>query len=300
MTPTFLSILVLQAYPTFQGGNPDAARRSIYRWMKHAQLAVRRITHKASTDEAAMGEQVLEAAESFRGRRALEDIPLSMCINMDETALDLRESFRSTIARRGERSVAVRAPKGCPKRVTVLLAVGFGGEFLRPLVVFEAKRGGAVEREMAPLDGVCLHTVQAKGWCDQDVMDKWVAEVLNPHGEAQRGAGTSAALLMMDNYSVHTTGNTYAGLDRGGVHAFMLPPNTTSMSQPLDVGLNKPFKDRVATKLLEYLLVPGNEELPVSRRLLSSWIGEVWSEMEGTIDVERTLCRIGYVDRPEQ
>jgi hypothetical protein len=141
VTPTLLSILVLQVYPTFQNGDPVATRRSIYRWMDYAKLSVRRVTHHAATDEAAMGEQLLEVVESFRDRRAIEDIPLPLCFNMDETAVDLRESFRTTIAHRGERAVAVRAPKGCPKRVTVLLAVGFGGAFLRPLVVFAAKRG---------------------------------------------------------------------------------------------------------------------------------------------------------------
>lgn len=48
---------------------------------------------------------------------------------------------------------------------------------------------------------------------------------------------------MMDNYTAHLTGPVRDALHANGVLLLPLPPNTTSLVQILDVGVNKPFKD---------------------------------------------------------
>jgi hypothetical protein len=50
-------------------------------------------------------------------------------------------------------------------------------------------------------------------------------------------------LLMMGYFSVHCTAETHGRLATTGTIIEMLPPNYTSKLQPLDVGVNKPFKD---------------------------------------------------------
>jgi hypothetical protein len=298
MSPTLFAILIIQAFPDFKEGKLIAVRSFVYEWMEKQELVKRRISHSAATDEAHMGEDILEAVLRFRDRRQVEgvEIPLALCYNMDETAVDLSETFKTTIARRGQRHVAIRLPKRVPKRVTVLLTVGFHGAFLKPLIVFQAMPGQRVEREVLALDGCCLHAVQINGWCDRRVMVKWASEVLGPHVTACRGESNSAALLMMDNFKAHKMGPVARELAKFGTHPHFLPANTTSKTQPLDVGLNKAFKEGLSVKLMSFLAIPGNEEIALGREQLSAWIGEVWGEMEGRLDLSRTLHHIGYID----
>ena len=132
-------------------------------------------------------------------------------------------------------------------------------------------------------------------------MDKWVEEVLRPFfarkriGELQFVPG----LLLVDNFSVHRTSSTVGAVSDCGIRILPLPANTTHVTQPLDVGLNKPFKDRIRDK---YALWMGNEDrLPVDqreivdRRSLAAWIVEVWNDMQGSIDLKKTLVHIGYI-----
>jgi hypothetical protein len=214
--------------------------------------------------------------------------------------MDLREASTTTIDERGASHVSVRAVKSAPKRVTLLLAVAFDGTYLPPMIVFTGKPGGAVERELAAMDGPNLHAVQDKGWTDQVIMNRWISEVLGPFLASRRLGYTGPAIDILDNFSVHASGKTRAALQEVLAQPMMLPPNTTSHTQPLDVGLNKPFKDGMAALLDDFLAVPGNEDVAVSREMLSAWVGEVWRDMEARLDLDETLGYIGYIPRANE
>jgi hypothetical protein len=105
-------------------------------------------------------------------------------------------------------------------------------------------------------------------------------------------------LIMLDNCSVHCTEKTSTALAELGVKMIMLPPNTTSTTQPLDVGYNKPFKNGIRDLYNLHLVEHGLEDgslAKISRELLSEWILKVWKDGEGRISVANTLKRIEYI-----
>ena len=55
----------------------------------------------------------------------------------------------------------------------------------------------------------------------------------------------ASTVLIMDNFSAHMTTNVNNNLKKAGCHPSLLPPNTTPILQPLDVLINRAFKNRV-------------------------------------------------------
>jgi hypothetical protein len=84
---------------------------------------------------------------------------------------------------------------------------------------------------------------QAKAWSDTVTFNKWFSEVFLPH---VRSMTSKPVLLIMDNCSSHT------GLvdNRDQVKIIELPPNCTSVHQPMDQGIIASFKVRYRTRLL--------------------------------------------------
>jgi len=76
-------------------------------------------------------------------------------------------------------------------------------------------------------------------------MLKWIEKVLAPH--LQQKPPETEAVLILDKYKVHMSESTTAALAALGVTAHIIPGGCTSLVlvQPVDVGINKPFKDRL-------------------------------------------------------
>jgi hypothetical protein len=112
-------------------------------------------------------------------------------------------------------------------------------------------KGGLIERRMKQsnngYDDKVAVTVQENNYCDEDIMLIWVQECLKPFLVSQ---GKSLSLFMMDNFSAHLPKSVRQAISECGALQVMLPPNMTSRVQILDVGINKPFKNRVGGKLI--------------------------------------------------
>ena len=56
------------------------------------------------------------------------------------------------------------------------------------------------------------------------------------------------ALLLVDNFAAHSSGDVIQPLEDNGVLVEFLPSNTTDRLQPLDLSINKPTKDFLREK----------------------------------------------------
>jgi hypothetical protein len=75
-----------------------------------------------------------------------------------------------------------------------------------------------------------------------------------------------------------------------GVEVMHIPGGCTSLCQPVDVGFNKPFKDRIRRQWVSWMIaegvIHGTTSSP-TRRDVTGWVDRAVAEMRS----EGTICR---------
>ena len=79
------------------------------------------------------------------------------------------------------------------------------------------------------------------------------------------GLGRRRSLLVCDAFEAHVTERVKTALTRENTNLAVIPGGLTSILQPLDVSLNKPFKDGVRKRWMEWM-AEGIHEFTASGR----------------------------------
>ena len=111
------------------------------------------------------------------------------------------------------------------------------------MVIFKGKR--ALKKLRIP-SGIVVR-VQPKGWNDAELTKVWIQHVLHQYTK------TKHALLVWDTFSGHMTEDVSEELRRKNITVAVIPGGCTSKIQPLDVCINKPFKNSCRSKWVHYL-----------------------------------------------
>ena len=80
---------------------------------------------------------------------------------------------------------------------------------------------------------------------DEDLMKEYLEHIWQPYVEetAERlGLPDHNALLTLDSFKAHTTDNITKMMKEQDTTHYIIPGGCTSKLQPLDVSINKPFK----------------------------------------------------------
>jgi hypothetical protein len=240
-----------------------------------------------------VAETIPVLATSFYGRRDKDYI-----INMDQTPVYFTMGSKSTLEFVGARSVPlIGTPNvGSTSRATVFLTVTASGKFLRNLIVFKGTENGRVSREFTDYDPRALYQAQLKAWCDKRVMVYWVKNVLQPYIEAAPEG--VRPVLLLDRYSCHMMDEILEMIGGMCVEIIHIPGGCTSLAQPLDVGVNKPFKDRLRAKWQRFVTFMQEEKddvnyIPkVPRKMMARWI------VKATTKISETIVRNAWLHAP--
>ena len=102
----------------------------------------------------------------------------------------------------------------------------------------------------------------------------WVDYVLKPY-VATAPVGI-IPILFLDSFKVHLLGSVADAIQGLGVELEIIPPGCTGLVQPIDVGINKPFKANMRKIYTEWLLEQdADAAIPSASRLnVSAWILE--------------------------
>lgn len=160
--------------------------------------------------------------------------------NADETALYYKQLPERTL---NVKTTSVSGGKRSKERVTLLLCGSMAGEKLTPLVIGKYKnprclRG--IDNKSLP----CGYNNSKNAWMTRTLFENWLSDV-NRRMASQR----RSILLFLDNASCHRT-----MLPLSNVNVVFLPPNCSSVLQPMDQGVIWSFKCIFRKHLLEYVL----------------------------------------------
>lgn len=154
-----------------------------------------------------------------------------------------------TIDVRGKKTIKVRTTGSEKRHITVVLACMASGEFLPPMVIFKGKTECPVQNLKYP-EGFVIAT-QPKAWMDEDLMIRWIKEIWVPY---IIGKGGRESILCLDSFRAHLKDRVIAEYRQHRIHKAVIPGGCTSIIQPLDVSLSKPFKAILRAQWQQYIL----------------------------------------------
>jgi hypothetical protein len=142
------------------------------------------------------------------------------------------------------------------------VAVTANGEFLKPMIVFKGKPGGRIEREFSDYPDGSTYAVQEKAWMSEPLCLRWVEEVVKPWAESAPDG--IVPYLLLDSYKCHLMKSVVDAIQDLGIEVEHVPGGCTGLAQPVDVGINKPLKNRIRC-LWENFMIDGGLAQAVSK-----------------------------------
>ena len=227
------------------------------------------------------------------GRFKLENIA-----NVDQTPMPFEIGTDTTYNNAGDRTVWVKSlGSGLDKRqATVQLTVHADGiPHTPPMIVFRGKGLRITSKEQEQWDKRVVVKFQENAWVDETVGLQWVQFIWRQRTFEPR-------LLILDVHKAQKTPAFLRALGLRHTTPAFIPPGCTGLVQPLDVALNKPFKDLVDIQYQEHFeanldaSVMGKISASERRILMTKWIGSAWkafcSNYQETIKASFVKCGI--------
>ena len=246
-----------------------------YRFLARNRFSIRRITRNVTLSEDEIVNRRISFLTEIEHRYA--QIPETIFVNMDQVSVIFGDAGRLTIDMRGSRSVQARTGISPVDRATVALSVASNGEKLRPLIVFKGTRNGRVSREFSrvnnPYPSEIYYMTNENAWMTGDVLIEWIEQILMPFAYSR---GVERICLILDSFSVHRQSRVTESFRNYGIHVIYIPGGMTGELQPLDVGINAPFKHYIHEWVVErefHRLTASDKRLFISRMVSNAFSG---------------------------
>ena len=181
---------------------------------------------------------------------------------------------RNNLSLRQKTTLAQRLPDDYEEKIVVLACCGDGSK-LKPMVILKRKTVPKINNK----HGV-VASAQEKGWMDTDQMKIWIDKVWR-----WQFGGLMKSLLVYDAFEAHVTDRVKALFKRERTDLAVIPGRLMSILQPLDVSLNKPFKDGVRRQWMQWMaegiheITATGRQKKASEELICSWISQAWNDI---------------------
>jgi hypothetical protein len=204
-------------------------------------------------------------------------------INMDQTPVYFIISSKRTLEVIGKKNIHIRTSMNDTKRVTVAVTITADGTLLPSTLVFKGKPDGHIaKKEFSTYPKTHFYKCQEAAWMDEEVMIAWVNKVLAPY--VATAPDHVVPILILDMYRCHMMSSVVHMIQELGVEVQHIPGGCTSLCQPVDVGFNKPFKDRMQWQWMNWMTNEGvihGTTSPPARLDVPKWVHNAMLEMKG-------------------
>ncbi|RLN99216.1 hypothetical protein DYB28_013874, partial [Aphanomyces astaci] len=144
-------------------------------------------------------------------------------------------------------------------RMTAVLTARADGTKLPIMFIMKGQPGGRIETNEVPTfpEGH-FYAVHEKAWMDARVWKQFLRSVLHDDIE-------ECSVILVDNFEAHVSEeSTKIVQEELGSHLCAMPPNATSVCQPLDVGVMAPFKRHLRELWLYEEMIDSDDDDPDS------------------------------------
>ena len=188
-------------------------------------------------------------------------IPHENIFNYDESGFIMGKGKSSRVAVPSYKNrTYVQSTEGRDS-CTVIEAISMSGEALVPAVIF---KGGSLRTGWFKDDAPdWYYTASKRGFTTNWLSLCWLKDILVPQVKEKTSQGK--VMLIMDGHGSHKTDEFRETCEKNNIIPMYLPPHSTHLLQPLDLGIFGPVKSRYKTKLSK--LAGILEDTPVRQRL---------------------------------
>ncbi len=211
-----------------------------------------------------------------------EGYSLDQVYNCDESGLNYRMLPTKTLASKEE--ISAPGAKKNKERITIMACSNASGAHRLPLMVIGKSARPRALNKINPKNIPVYYKNQRSAWMNTDLFKIWFEEQFVPKVRTflkLRGL-PEKAILLLDNAPSHPDEET---LKCGEIIARFLPPNVTSLVQPMDQGVLESLKKRYRKNLLRELLLKYEDEgLKTRVRGITIkdaifWLADAWDSM---------------------
>lgn len=227
-------------------------------------------------------------------------------INVDETPIPFTNDAGSTWDQLGAKTISIKtARSGWEKRQATLILYIFGDGIcrLKPKIIFygaEGDKGRIFSNEGDQYAPGITVTYNDHAYNNEALFKTWIKDELSTVKSE-----TEDFLLVMDAARFHLTDEIKAEVRLQGITTALVPAGCTGLLQPLDVSINKLFKQYYREEMLLYELeeeAKGKAEWSVSdRRIMTTWITlRAWERIKNEREkIEKSFLDTGITSRPD-
>lgn len=209
----------------------SVSRCFVQKFMKRKKLKSIRLCGEGSSAPISN----LDYIHSVIGKYKPENV-----FNMDETGLYFQQLPTRCIVKRTEKS-NFKGFKVAKQRISIVVSVNMNNSLQIPLLFIGKNKKPNCFKEI-PKNYIC----QKRAWMDSNVFLYWIDFIFIP--AIKDILVNTKILLVMDNCSSHP--KHLDEIKYKNLNILYLPPNTTSLYQPLDQGIIQSLKTRYKTMIL--------------------------------------------------
>ena len=179
--------------------------------------------------------------------------------NFDETGFAMGLCSTSKVITSVERSGRPRRViQGNREWVTIIECVNSKGISIPPVVILKAKQQQATWYQEPALLPNWWIARSENGWTTDKIGLRWLKEVFSLH--SKHHSTGAKRLLILDGHSSHESADFDTFCKENAIICLCMPPHTSHLLQPLDVGVFGPLK-RAYGKLTEGMMAAGNNHI---------------------------------------
>lgn len=201
-----------------------------------------------------------KAAENFieKFKNLADSYDPDFLYNADETGLVWKALPKTTLASKRESNAP--GHKVSKDRITVLNCANSTGTHKIPLLLIGKSKNPRAFKNVQKLP-LCYKN-QPKAWMTAGLFLEWYEEIFIPEVKKHQkslGKEDSKVLLILDNAPTHPT-EELLERENGKFKTIFLPPNVTSLLQPMDQSVIETMKRHYRRQLLRKLLLCAEDE----------------------------------------